>query len=119
MRTAAEVMAAFLRRGVTDEFVVPTALTRAAAVREGDAVVFFKLPPGPRPRNHARALVDPAFAAFERGACPQVSFVCLTEYDPEIPAPVAYRQGVPRRGARPTCWPRRALRQYHIAETEK
>ena len=74
--TAAEVMAASYAADVTDEFVVPTALT-GRGVRDGDAVVFFNFRPD-RAREITRALVDPAFAGFERGACPQVSFVCLT-----------------------------------------
>ena len=86
-------MAASYAADVTDEFVVPTALT-GRGVRDGDAVVFFNFRPD-RAREITRALVDPAFAGFERGACPQVSFVCLTEYDPEIPAPVAYPKEFP------------------------
>ena len=114
--TAAEVMAASYAADVTDEFVVPTALT-GRGVRDGDAVVFFNFRPD-RAREITRALVDPAFAGFERGACPQVSFVCLTEYDPEIPAPVAYPKEFPA-DVLADVLAEAGLAQYHIAETEK
>ena len=114
--TPAEVMAASYAADVTDEFVVPTALS-GRGVREGDAVVFFNF------RLTAlgaitRALMDPAFAGFDRGAYPQVSFVCLTEYDPEIPAPVAYPKEFPD-DVLADVLAEAGLRQYHIAETEK
>ena len=114
--TAAEVMAASYAVDVTDEFVVPTALT-GRGVRDGDAVVFFNFRPD-RAREITRALVDPAFAGFERGARPQVSFVCLTEYDPEIPAPVAYPKEFPA-DVLADVLAEAGLAQYHIAETEK
>ena len=87
------------------------------AVRDGDAVVFFNFRPD-RAREITRALVDPAFAGFDRGAYPQVSFVCLTEYDPEIPAPVAYPKEFPA-DVLADVLAEAGLAQYHIAETEK
>ena len=114
--TPAEIMAASYAEGVTDEFVVPTALSDRG-MREGDAVVFFNFRPD-RAREITRALVDPGFAGFDRGAYPQVSFVCLTEYDPEIPAPVAFAKEFPENVLADTL-AEAGLRQYHIAETEK
>ncbi len=114
--TSAEVMAASYADGVTDEFVVPMALS-SRGVRDGDAVVFFNFRPD-RAREITRALVDPAFDGFERGAYPQVSFVCLTEYDPEIPAPVAFAKEFPDEVLADVL-AAAGLRQYHIAETEK
>ena len=114
--TSAEVMAASYADGVTDEFVVPTALS-SRGTREGDAVVFFNFRPD-RAREITRALVDPAFEGFERGAYSQVSFVCLTEYDPEIPAPVAFAKEFPDEVLADVL-AAAGLRQYHIAETEK
>ena len=114
--TSAEVMAASYAEGVTDEFVVPTALS-GRGVQDGDAAVFFNFRPD-RAREITRALVDPAFAGFERGAWPQVSFACLTEYDPEIPAPVAFSKEFPD-NVLADVLAAAGLRQYHIAETEK
>lgn len=114
--TSAEVMAASYADGVTDEFVVPTALSERG-VREGDAVVFFNFRPD-RAREITRALVDPAFTGFDRGEYPQVSFVCLTEYDPDIPAPVAFAKEFPD-NVLADVLADAGLTQYHIAETEK
>ena len=86
-------------------------------MQDGDAAVFFNFRPD-RAREITRALVDPAFAGFERGAWPQVSFACLTEYDPEIPAPVAFPKEFPD-NVLADVLAAAGLRQYHIAETEK
>ena len=114
--TPAQVMADSYEAGVTDEFVVPTALS-PRGVREGDAVVFFNFRPD-RAREITRAFVDPTFAGFDRGDWPRVSFACLTEYDPEIPAPVAFPKEFPEEVLADVL-AAAGLRQYHIAETEK
>ena len=80
--------------GVTDEFVVPKALEERG-VCEGDSVVFFNFRPD-RARELTRAFCDESFAGFDRGEVPKVSFVCLTEYDPDIDAPVAFPKEFPR-----------------------
>ena len=102
--------------GVTDEFVEPVALD-ARGVREGDAVVFFNFRPD-RAREITRAFVDPAFESFPRPCAPQVSFVCMTEYDPTIPAPVAFPKEFPENVLADVVADA-GLSQYHIAETEK
>jgi 2,3-bisphosphoglycerate-independent phosphoglycerate mutase len=104
--------------GVTDEFVAPIAVKGVdGRMRDGDAVVFFNFRPD-RAREITRALVDPAFDEFERPATPDLRFVCLTDYDPTIPAAVAFAK------ERPYCTladvlSEAGLRQLHIAETEK
>ncbi len=108
--------------GVTDEFVVPTVLkdddgVPIAPVRDGDALVFFNFRPD-RAREITRAIVDPEFAAFDRPLAPDVRFVCLTEYDPEIPAPVAFSKDLPAYVLADVLGAA-GLRQFHIAETEK
>jgi 2,3-bisphosphoglycerate-independent phosphoglycerate mutase len=104
--------------GVTDEFVAPLVVEGVdGRLSEGDAVVFFNFRPD-RAREITRSLVDPAFDGFERPETPDLRFVCLTEYDPTIPAAVAFAKDLPcctladvLAGA--------GLRQLHIAETEK
>ncbi len=114
--------------GVTDEFVEPVVLVgpssaeagaRApvATVADGDALVFFNFRPD-RAREITRAFVDPGFSAFERPVVPDVRFVCLTEYDPLIPAPVAFPKNLPE-GVFADVLAEEGLRQLHIAETEK
>jgi 2,3-bisphosphoglycerate-independent phosphoglycerate mutase len=107
--------------GVTDEFVEPAVVMRdgspVATVRDGDAVIFFNFRPD-RAREITRAFVDPAFDRFERPVTPEVRFVCLTEYDPTIPAPIAFEKDLPCCVLADVI-AEAGLRQLHIAETEK
>ena len=106
------------RNGVTDEFVAPLLVAGIdGRMADGDAVVFFNFRPD-RAREITRALVDRDFDRFERGATPTLRFVCLTEYDPTILAPIAFPK------AELCCTladvlSEAGLRQLHIAETEK
>ncbi|MGV8082962.1 MAG: 2,3-bisphosphoglycerate-independent phosphoglycerate mutase [Coriobacteriia bacterium] len=114
--SAAEAVSASYAEGVTDEFVVPAVIS-AAPMRKGDAVIFFNFRPD-RAREITRALVDPAFEGFSRPVFPKVRFVCLTEYDPLIPAPVAFPKEFPANTLADVL-SSAGLRQFHIAETEK
>ncbi len=105
-------------KDVTDEFVEPTVIAGVdGRLREGDAVVFFNFRPD-RARELTRAVVDPDFSGFERESFPRTRFVCLTEYDPTIPAPVAFAKDFPR-CVLADVLSDAGLRQLHIAETEK
>lgn len=109
-------MSASYETGVTDEFVVPAAFDPRGIV-DGDAVIFFNFRPD-RAREITRAFVDDDFDGFERIAHPNVAFVCLTEYDPTINAPVAFPKTFPE-NVLADVLSGENLRQYHIAETEK
>ncbi len=119
--SATEAIAASYGAGVTDEFVVPAVVMRDGAplhaLAPGDALVFFNFRPD-RAREITRAFVDPAFNGFERSAVPAVRFVCLTEYDPAIPARVAFPKDLPCCVLADVVADS-GLRQLHIAETEK
>jgi 2,3-bisphosphoglycerate-independent phosphoglycerate mutase len=118
---AHQVVAASYAAGVTDEFVLPAVVAQEGVpigtIQDGDAVVFFNFRPD-RAREITRALVDPEFIGFERPITPQTRFVCLTEYDPSIPAPVAFAKDLPR-CVLADVLSEAGLRQLHIAETEK
>ena len=62
---------------------------RRARVEDGDAVVFMNFR-ADRARQLTAAFVDPAFAGFEARRPRLSRFVCLTEYDAGLPAPVAF-----------------------------
>ena len=65
------------------------------AHRDGDAVVFFNFRPD-RAREITRAFADPDVRGLRAaGRSRSVRFVCLTEYDPTIPAPVAFAKDLP------------------------
>lgn len=61
---------------------------------DGDAVVFFNFRPD-RAREITRAIVDADFDGFVRARAPKVSFVCMTEYDPSINAPIGIPENIP------------------------
>lgn len=113
---ALEAMKASYSEGVTDEFVVPCTLVEGG-MSDKDAVIFFNFRPD-RAREITHALCDPAFTEFERPAWSAPSFVCLTEYDPTIPAPVAFPKEFPE-DVLADVLAEAGLTQYHIAETEK
>ena len=77
--------------GVTDEFVEPMVVEGVdAKIISGDGIIFFNFRPD-RARQITRALNDAEFPHFERPASAlPVNFVCMTQYDATIDAPVAY-----------------------------
>ena len=104
-------------RGETDEFVLPTVIDDGATMRDGDAVVFMNFR-ADRARQLAAAFVAGDFHGFEARR-PQLSrFVCLTEYDARLPAPVAFAPD-DLRDTLGEVVAATGLRQLRIAETEK
>lgn len=107
---------------VTDEFVLPTVIddqdgNPVGKVQEGDSVVFYNFR-SDRAREITRAFVDEEFSGFERPNRPHVHFVCMTQYDETIPAPVAFpQQNLDNTLAEVLS--DQGLRQLRIAETEK
>ena len=109
--------------GATDEFIEPAVVVTddgqpLALVEDGDAVIFFNFR-GDRPREISRAFVDPDFKAFDRGAMPALYYVCLTQYDATIPAPVAFPKPPKMKHIVGSYWSQLGLRQFRCAETEK
>ncbi|WP_165252254.1 2,3-bisphosphoglycerate-independent phosphoglycerate mutase [Adlercreutzia sp. ZJ304] len=111
-----EVVERSYANSVTDEFVVPVALNDRG-MRDGDSVIFFNFRPD-RARQITRAIVDEDFSGFDRACNPNVEFVCLTEYDPDIAAPVAFPKTFPE-NVLADVLADLGLKQLHIAETEK
>ena len=117
---AADAVRASYERGVTDEFVEPVVIGDPAAgrVRAGDSAIFFNFRPD-RARELTRALIEPGFDEFDRGADPPLPwYVQMTEYSDAFHVPVAYppesitdvlAELVAHAG----------LEQLHVAETEK
>ena len=77
--------------GITDEFVEPMVVEGVdAKITSGDGIIFFNFRPD-RARQITRALNDAEFPHFERPASAlPVNYVCMTQYDATIDAPVAY-----------------------------
>ena len=114
--TPSQAIQASYADGITDEFVVPVALDERG-IEDGDSVVFFNFRPD-RAREITRSLVCDDFTGFERDKRVDVNFVCLTEYDPTIPAPIAFNKEFPQ-NVLADVLSDAGLTQYHIAETEK
>ena len=116
--TAVTGIEASYHHGVTDEFVAPLAVEGVdGRMKDGDAVVFFNFRPD-RAREITRSLVDPDFDHFDRPTVPALRFVCLTDYDSTIPAPVAFAKA-DLSNTLADVLAAAGLRQLHIAETEK
>lgn len=90
--TAADGVAALeaaYARGENDEFVQPTVIDGAVPMADGDAAIFFNFR-ADRARQLTAAFVDPGFAGFQARVPRLARFVCMTEYDATLPAPVAF-----------------------------
>lgn len=116
--SAAAGLQAAYAAGENDEFVLPTLIAGGARIEDGDAVVFMNFR-ADRARQLSAAFVDPDFHGFARARVPALSrFVCLSQYDARLPAPVAF----PPADLDNTLGEVIAsagLRQLRIAETEK
>jgi len=123
-KSASEAIAASYANDKTDEFVRPVCIVGSdgkpiAIVEDGDAVVFFNFR-GDRPREITRAFVDDdSFQGFERKARPKVHYVCMTEYDATIPAPIAFPKEKQMPNIAGQYFSDLGLRQFRCAETEK
>ncbi|MBR1970334.1 MAG: 2,3-bisphosphoglycerate-independent phosphoglycerate mutase [Clostridia bacterium] len=117
--SAVEAMQKSYDNGITDEFIVPTVISKDAKISANDSVVCFNFRPD-RAREITRTFVDADFEGFERknGMFP-VYYVCMTQYDEKMPnVDVAFRpekltntfgEYIASKG----------LNQLRIAETEK
>jgi 2,3-bisphosphoglycerate-independent phosphoglycerate mutase len=84
--TAAEAIAAGHAAGKTDEFIEPAIVGGYAGVKPGDGLACFNYR-ADRVREISSALLDPAFAGFERGVVP--GFACslsMTQYSTALTA---------------------------------
>lgn len=111
------------QKGVTDEFVIPKVIVDSQGrpkglVRPEDTVICYNFR-ADRARELTRAFTDHDFEGFpRREGCPGVHYVCMTQYDITISAPVAF----PPQTLINTLGEVLAkynLKQLRIAETEK
>ncbi|WP_414576860.1 2,3-bisphosphoglycerate-independent phosphoglycerate mutase [Anabaena sp. CCY 9402-a] len=115
-RKAVDVLKASYAEGVTDEFIIPVRLAPGAIAPE-DGVIFFNFRPD-RSRQLTQALVSPEFTGFTRKQIKPLSLVTFTQYDSDLPVPVAFEpqnlsnilgEVIANHG----------LKQFRTAETEK
>jgi 2,3-bisphosphoglycerate-independent phosphoglycerate mutase len=104
-------------RDETDEFVKPTVIGDYDGMAEGDAVLHFNFRPD-RARELVRALAEPDFDEFPRGATPRIELTTLTEYRKGWSYPVAFPPQVPKVTLAQLI-ANEGANQLHVAETEK
>ena len=121
--SAEEAVAKSYEKDVTDEFIEPTCIVNSenaptATIDDGDGVIFFNFR-GDRPREITRAFVEPGFKEFLRTSKPDIYYVCMTEYDATVPAPVAFPKPPKMKNIIGAYWSSLGLKQFRCAETEK
>ncbi len=83
-KSASEAVQNAYERGENDEFVLPTVISGAQTVSDGDSVIMFNFRPD-RAREITRAFVDTDFEGFSRLTHPKdICYVCMTQYDASI-----------------------------------
>lgn len=115
--TAREAAEAAYARGETDEFIVPTSVGEARAIRDGDAAIFFNFRPD-RARELTLAFTQPGFSEFPVRTLSDFTFATMTRYEEDMTNPILF-------GPRPQAQTfgeivaAAGLTQLRLAETEK
>jgi 2,3-bisphosphoglycerate-independent phosphoglycerate mutase len=122
-KSAAEAIEQSYQKKVTDEFIEPVCIIDEndqprAKIEDGDGILFFNFR-GDRPREITRAFVDDAFTGFVRIARPKVYYLCMTEYDATIPAPVVFAKPPKMKNIAAAYFSELGLKQFRCSETEK
>lgn len=91
--SSAEAIQEAYALGETDEFVIPTVLTRdgraIGPMADGDSVFFFNFR-ADRAREISYALVNEDFSGFERGRKLDIHYATMTQYDVNLKVPYAF-----------------------------
>lgn len=121
--TALEAVERGYYRNETDEFIQPTVIIDHSGaalgnITSGDAVIFFNFRPD-RARQITRAFTDGDFDSFNRkNGYPGVHFTCMTLYDKNIEAPIAFKpQSL--KNTLGEVLSKNGISQLRLAETEK
>lgn len=108
--------------GKTDEFVIPTVITKegipVAEVKDHDSIIFFNFRPD-RAREITRTFCDEQFDHFERGKRLKTTFVGFTNYDVTIENKLVGFYKDELKNTLGEFLADRNLKEARIAETEK
>ena len=106
----------------TDEFVLPTVITKdgapVATIKDGDSIIFFNFRPD-RAREITRTFCDDEFTGFDRGERVKTTYVCFTEYDVTIENKLVAFVKTEITNTFGEFLAANGLKQARIAETEK
>jgi 2,3-bisphosphoglycerate-independent phosphoglycerate mutase len=115
--SAAGALQEAYKRGENDEFVQPTLVGSPTGVSDGDSIIFINFR-ADRARELTQAFVCEPFDGFARQKIELADFTCMTEYQADLPASVAF----PTQTLKHIFGEELAghgFRQLRIAETEK
>lgn len=116
-KTALDAIKQAYKRGETDEFIQPTIVEPSGIVKSGDTIIFFNFR-SDRARQITKAFVQGKFNKFKRRKLLNLNFICMTQYDPDIKAPVAF-QPEEIKNSFGEIISKKNLKQFRLAETEK
>ena len=113
-----QLIANSYKKNITDEFILPTCLDNSKPLKKNDSLLFFNFR-NDRTRQIARALNVERFENFRRtNNDTAYSITTMTEYDPYLSCPVAFRTKSPDVTLGSIVGDL-GLKQFHCAETEK
>jgi 2,3-bisphosphoglycerate-independent phosphoglycerate mutase len=120
--SAVEAVTQSYEKGVTDEFVLPTVVMEdgapVATIDDGDSIIFFNFR-SDRAKEITRTFCCDEFDGFERGPRKQVTYVCFTDYDAEIPNKEVAFEKIVLTNTFGEWIAKSGMKQARIAETEK
>lgn len=108
--------------GKSDEFIEPVVIVDqdgkpAGLIQDNDSLIFFNFR-ADRARQISYSFVDQEFAFFSRRAIKNLHFLCMTQYDIELAAPIAFKpQNL--NNTLGEVLAQNSLKQLRVAETEK
>jgi 2,3-bisphosphoglycerate-independent phosphoglycerate mutase len=116
--SANEVLIQSYAAGITDEFILPTAIGEPSPPADGDALLFFNFR-SDRMRQLVAAFATPAFQAFPRPSLPEnLTIATMARYEESLPVQVIFPSediASPIAGLLSDA----GFAQMHVAETEK
>lgn len=116
-----EALQYYYDQKIFDEMIPPVVITKDGAprakIQDGDVVIFWNIR-ADRVRELTKALILPSFDKFDRPYLQNLLAVTLTQYDPYLPARVAFSDEIIVHSLAEVI-SLSHLKQLHIGETEK
>ena len=117
-KDAKEAINVSYKKKETDEFIKPSIVGGLTCnVKSDDTIIFFNFR-SDRARQITRAFIQGKFNKFKRKQLKKLHFVCLTQYDEKIKAPVAFKP-IHLHNTLGEIIAKNNKKQFRLAETEK
>lgn len=116
--SASDVLTQSYENDITDEFVLPLALDKAASVSDGDTILFFNFR-ADRMRQIVRLFAGLDVPEYSpKKVLGDVSIITMTQYAKDLPTTILFPPDVVNNTLAQVL-SENGLKQFHIAETEK